>query len=86
MSEQIEDDIRFSVLDNSDPKRTFFFYSSIFLESFSSAIVMEINGQEISMPSDWHIAVGDSQSGNDVEILSLTSINDRGFEAFIFNP
>ena len=47
---------------------------------------MEINGQEISMPSDWHIAVGDSQSGNDVEILSLTSINDRGFEAFIFNP
>ena len=88
LPEQIEDDIRFSVLDNSDPKEPdFFFIPLIFLESFSSpAIVMEINGQEISMPLDWHIAVGDSQSGNDVEILPLTSINDRGFEAFIFNP
>jgi hypothetical protein len=47
---------------------------------------MEINGKEISMPLDWHIAVGDSETGNDLEILPLTSINDRGFEAFIFNP
>lgn len=88
LPEQIEEDIRFSVLDNSDPQNPdFFFIPLIFLESFSSpAIVMEINGHEISMPLDWHIAVGDSESGNDLEILPLTSINDRGFEAFVFNP
>jgi len=34
------------------------------------------------MPVDWHIAVGDAQSGNDLEVLPLTSINDRGFEVF----
>ena len=88
LPEQIEEDIRFSVLDNSDPQNPdFFFIPLIFLESFSSpAIVMEINGKEISMPLDWHIAVGDSETGNDLEILPLTRINDRGFEAFIFNP
>ena len=88
LPEQIEEDIRFSVLDNADPKNPdFFFIPLIFLESFSSpAIVMEINGKEISMPVDWHIAVGDSETGNDLEILPLTSINDRGFEAFVFNP
>jgi hypothetical protein len=47
---------------------------------------MEINGKEIMMPVDWCMAVGDSTSGNDLEILPLTSINDRGFEAFLFNP
>ena len=38
------------------------------------------------MPVDWNIAVGCSESGNDLEILPLTSLNDRGFEAFLFNP
>src|SRR5210317_871296 len=88
LPDKIEEDIKFSVLDNSnsdDPD--FFFIPLIFLESFSSpAIVMEINGNEIMMPIDWHIAVGDSTSGNDLEVLPLTSINDRGFEAFLFNP
>jgi hypothetical protein len=88
LPEQIEDDIRFAVLDNSDPKEPdFFFVPLIFLESFSSpAMVLEINGHEITMPVDWHIAVGDSEAGTDLEILPLTSINDRGFEAFLFNP
>ena len=86
--EQIEEDIRFSVLDNSDPKDAdFFFIPLIFLESFNSpAMVLEIAGHEITMPLDWHIAVGDSQSINDLEVLPLTSLNDRGFEAFLFNP
>src|SRR6056300_842212 len=88
LPDELEEDVRFSVLDNSDPKEPdFFFIPLIFLESFSSpAIVMEINGNEIMMPIDWHIAVGDSTSGNDLEVLPLTSINDRGFEAFLFNP
>jgi hypothetical protein len=88
LPDQIEDDVRFAVLDNSDPKEPdFFFVPLIFLESFSApAMVLEINGHEITMPVDWHIAVGDSESGCDLEILPLTSINDRGFEAFLFNP
>jgi hypothetical protein len=88
LPDQIDDEMHFSVLDNSDPKNPdFFFIPLIFIESFSSpAIVMEINGNEIMMPVDWCMAVGDSTSGNDLEILPLTSINDRGFEAFLFNP
>lgn len=88
LPEQIDDDVRFSVLDNSDPKEPdFFFIPLIFLESFSApAIVLEINGREITMPIDWSIVVGCSESGNDLEVLPLTSINDRGFEAFLFNP
>ena len=88
LPEQIEDDVRFSVLDNSDPKNPdFFFVPLIFLESFSApAMVLNIGGNEVTMPVDWSIAVGCSESGNDIEILPLTSINDRGFEAFLFNP
>jgi hypothetical protein len=88
LPEQIDDDVRFSVLDNSDPKNPdFFFVPLIFLESFSApAMVLDIGGHEVTMPVDWSIAVGCSESGNDLEILPLTSINDRGFEAFIYNP
>ena len=88
LPETIEDDIRFSVLDNSDPLNPdFFFVPLIFLESFSApAMVIEIGGKEFTMPVDWSIAVGCSESGNDLEILPLTSLNDRGFEAFLFNP
>jgi hypothetical protein len=88
MPDELEDEVRFAVLDNSDPKNPdFFFVPMIFLESFSApAMVLEINGNEIMMPVDWCIAVGDADCGNDLEVLPLTSINDRGFEAFLFNP
>jgi len=88
LPDELDEDVRFSVLDNSDPKNPdFFFIPLIFLESFSSpAIVLELNGHEIMMPIDWHIAVGDSETNNDLEVLPLTSLNDRGFEAFCFNP
>jgi hypothetical protein len=59
----------------------------IFLESFNApAMVLRIGEDEVTMPIDWSIAVGDSQSGCDIEILPLTSLNDRGFEALCFNP
>ena len=59
----------------------------IFLESFNSpAMVLRIGEDEIAMPIDWCIAVGDSATGNDLEVLPLTSLNDRGFEALIYNP
>ena len=88
LPDELEEDLRFSVLDNSDiDNPDFFFIPLIFLESFSSpAIVMDIAGNEVMMPVDWHMAVGDSNTGNDLEILPLTSLNDRGFAAFVFNP
>ena len=88
LPDEMEDEVQFAVLDNSDPKEPdFFFIPLIFLESFSApAMVLEIAGREIIMPVDWCMAVGDASSGNDLEILPLTSINDRGFEAFLFNP
>ena len=82
------DDVRFSVLDNSDVKEPdFFFMPLIFLESFNSpAILMNIGGHEIQMPLDWCMLVGDQDSGLDPEVLPLTSLNERGFDAFSMNP
>lgn len=88
LPDNLTDDIRFSVLDNDDPfNPDFYFNSLIFLESFSSpAAVLNIGGYEVTMPINWSIAVGCSDVGGDVEILPITSLNDRGFEAFAFNP
>ena len=88
LPDEVDDTMRFSVLDNSNPQDPdFFFNPLIFLESFNSpAAVIEINGNEIVMPLDWCIAVGCSHAGSDLEVLPLTSLNERGFEAFLFNP
>jgi hypothetical protein len=88
LPEKMEDDIRFAVLDNNTPAEPDFFYVPlIFLESFNSpAIVLNINGKEISMPVDWNIVVGCQDSGMDLEVIPLTSISDRGFDVFMFNP
>ena len=88
MPDEVEEDIRFSVLDNNDPQNPdFFFIPLIFLESFNSpAMVLRIGDDELTMPIDWSIAVGDSECGSELEVLPLTSLNDRGFEAYLFNP
>ena len=88
LPDEIEEDVRFSVLDNSNPKDPDFYWMPlIFLESFNSpAMVLEIGGNEITVPVDWHIAVGDSETGMDLEVLPLTSLNNRGFEAWLYNP
>ena len=88
LPEEVDEDIRFSVLDNSTPAEPdFFFMPLIFLESFNSpAILLNIGGYEVQMPLDWSMVVGDRDCGLDPEALPLTSINERGFDAFIFNP
>jgi hypothetical protein len=88
LPEEVDDNMRFAVLDNSNPQEPdFFFVPLIFLESFNApAMVLRIGDEEVTMPLDWSIAVGDSQSSCDIEILPLTSLNDRGFEALCFNP
>jgi len=81
------DDLRFGILDNSNPTEPdFFFVPLIFLESFNApALVLKIDEQIIRMPVDWKILIGDKEVG-DLEVLPLTSINSRGFYAFEFNP
>jgi len=88
LPEEVDDNMRFSVLDNSNPNEPdFFFQPLIFLESFNSpAVVLRIGKYEIQMPLDWCIVVGCRESGNDLEVVPLTSLTDRGFDAFIFNP
>jgi len=88
LPDEVDDTTRFAVLDNSNPQDPdFFFVPLIFLESFNSpAMVLKIGDNEITMPLDWCIAVGDSNSAANIEILPLTSLNDRGFEAFVYNP
>jgi hypothetical protein len=88
LPDEVDDNMRFAVLDNSNPQEPdFFFQPLIFLESFNSpAMVLKIGDDEVTMPLDWSIAVGDNQSSCDIEILPLTSLNDRGFEALCFNP
>jgi hypothetical protein len=81
------DDVRFAILDNSNPQNVDYHYIPlIFLESFNSpALVLRIGDQHIKMPVDWQILIGEPEMG-DLETLPLTSINDRGFKAFEFNP
>ena len=80
------DDMRFTILDNSNPDDPDFFYIPlIFLESFTSpALVLKIGNYKIKMPVDWEIVIGEDEVG-DLETLPLTSINDRDFKAFQFN-
>jgi hypothetical protein len=79
--------IHFWVLDNSDNKNPdHFSVPMIFLESFNSpALVLRIGPHEIKMPVDWSVLIGEPDFG-DLEVVPLTSINDRGFSAFTFNP
>lgn len=81
------DDLRFAILDNSTPSNVDYHYIPlIFLESFNSpALVLRIGEHTIKMPVDWQILIGEKEHG-DLETIPLTSINDRGFNAFVFNP
>lgn len=81
------DDLRFAILDNSNPQNVdYYFIPLIFLESFNSpALVLKIGDKTIKMPVDWQVLIGELEFG-DLETLPLSSLNDRGFNAFEFNP
>jgi hypothetical protein len=86
LPEEVED-MRFAILDNSDPSNPDYHYIPlIFLESFNApALVLKIGDNVIKMPVDWQVLIGEPDLG-DLEMLPLTSINDRGFKVFQFNP
>lgn len=81
------DDIRYCVLDYSNIKCVdHFFNPLVFLESFHApAAVLSIGNQIVKMPLDWSILVCDEEF-NELEVMPLTSIGERGFQAFLYNP
>jgi hypothetical protein len=85
--EYVDDTLRFAVLDNSNPADPdYFFIPLIFLESFNApAAVLQIGPYKLSMPLDWKMVIGEAEQG-ELHVLPITSLNDRGFEAFTFNP
>ena len=87
LPEEVDEECRFAVLDNSDPTNTDYFYVPlIFLESFNSpAAVIQIGQYKISMPLDWKMVIGEAEQG-ELHVMPITSLNDRGFDAFLFNP
>ena len=84
--EEVED-IRYCVMDYSDPTFVdYIFVPLIFLESFNApAAVLSIDGRQFTMPIDWSLVIGDIEAG-DPEVISILHINDRGFDAFCYNP
>jgi len=84
--EEIED-IRYCVLDYSDKDNAdYIFVPLVFLESFNSpAAVLKIGNRLVNVPLDWSLVVCDPSVG-DPEVLPITSLNDRGFKGFVFNP
>ena len=84
--EEIED-IRYSVLDYSNKNDAdYFFVPLVFLEIFNApAAVLRIGNHMVKMPLDWRLIICEPDVG-DPEVVPITSLNDRGFHAFTFNP
>jgi hypothetical protein len=81
------DDIRYCVLDYSDKQNPdYFFMPLVFLEIFNApAAVLQIGNHQFKMPIDWSLIISDAELG-DPEVVPITSLNDRGFNAFTLNP
>ena len=75
------------MFDYSNPDNPdYFFIPLIFLENFHApAVVLKIGEYTVQMPLDWSILVCDDDY-SDLEIMPLTSLNDRGFHTMVFNP
>ena len=81
------DDIRFCVFDTSDTDcMDYYFLPLIFLESFyAPAICLRIGENTIQMPMDWSIVITDEDLTG-IEVVPLTSLNNRGFLTATMNP
>jgi hypothetical protein len=68
------DELRFSILDNSNPEDVdFFFIPLIFLESFTApSAVLKIGEHQIQIPLDWQVLIGDPEF-IDVNIVDIYS-------------
>ena len=81
------DDIRYCVLDYSNKNDAdYFFVPLVFLEIFNApAAVLRIGNHMVKMPLDWSLIICEPDVG-EPEVVPITSLNDRGFHAFTFNP
>jgi len=81
------EDLKYSVLDYSDQANVdFFFVPMILLESFTTpAALIQIGPYQMQLPIDWSIVIGDKHIG-DLEHIEVKKLNDRPFQAFVFNP
>ena len=84
--EEIED-VRYGVLDYSNKNDAdYFFVPLVFLEIFNApAAVLRIGNHMVKMPLDWSLIICEPDVG-EPEVVPITSLNDRGFHAFTFNP
>jgi hypothetical protein len=88
LPEELIDNVFYSVLDYSDTANVdFIFIPLVFIEQNVSRPVadLKIGKYRVQMPLDWSIVIADKNFGN-LEIIELKHLNDRPFEAFIFNP
>ena len=81
------DDIRFCVFDTTETDwMDYYFLPLIFLESFyAPAICLQIGENSIQMPMDWSIVITDEDL-TAIEVIPLTSLNNRGFLTATLNP
>ena len=47
--------------------------------------MLQIGDYKIKMPLDWKMLIGEAGQ-QEMHVLPITSLNDRGFDAFTFNP
>lgn len=87
LPDEIDEDLRYGVLDYSNANEVdYMFVPLVFLESFSCpAAVLRIGENLVKMPLDWSLVIGEPDHG-EPEVISIVSLNDRGFSTFVFNP
>lgn len=80
------DDIRFCVFDCNNEVIDYYFKPLLFLESFNDIkIQMTIGPYTTAIPLEWSVICGDPTMG-ELEVIQTKQFNDRGFNAFVFNP
>ena len=83
----MDEDIRYCVLDCTDPKEIdFYFIPLMLLETFSApAVVLEIGKYKISVPVDLSMLYCDEEY-SDLEVIELIKFKDKPYFSPIFNP
>ncbi len=83
----VDNDLHYCILDNStisDPD--YLWLPLVFMESFNTpTLKLRVGEKIVNVPVDWQILIGEPDHG-DLEVIAFTSLNDRNFKAFTFNP
>ncbi len=87
LPEEIDDDLRFCVLDYSNQLEVDFLFPPLYyVDHFSRpAADLKVGKYKTQVPLDWSIVISDKNLGC-LEVIELKHLNDREFDAFVFNP